>query len=263
MSGNRVPNVGMDSLNETVPSSGPMDVKVSNMPSQERREQLRNWLDAGLREKGKKATDLAVALGITPSRVTEMRQGKRGIKAEELATIAQFLGTEPPQSNGEPANQSLLPLKKHPLTMLKIVGVAEAGAFRQQDMLTQVPETYLQVPPSEAYPSATHYALLVRGDSMDKRGIFDGDHVSVVDYAEIGAPLKNGTLVHVQRSADGGYIEWTVKEVHAFPDRYELWPQSTNPSHKPYTIPRSNYGAYDPEITILGIVVGVHRKLTF
>lgn len=263
MSGNRVPNVGIDSVYGKVPSSGPMDVKVSNMPSQERREQLRNWLDAGLREKGKKATDLAVALGITPSRVTEMRQGKRGIKAEELATIAQFLGSEPPQSIGEPANRSALPLKKHSLTMLKIVGVAEAGAFRQQDMLTQVPEAFLQVPPSEAFPSATHYGLLVRGDSVDKLGILDGDHVSVVDYAEIGSALKNGTLVHVQRSTDGGYIEWTIKEVHAYPDRYELVPRSTNPAHKPYSIPRSNYGAYDPEITILGIVVGVHRKLTF
>ena len=235
------------------------------MHSGGQRERLAAWLDAGLRKPGKKATALADSLGISESAVSNMRKGKRGIKAEELPVIARYLEEEPPADTGrntKVVSGSAYPAPIPKLRMLKVIGVAEAGAFRQIDMLAQVQEQFLEIAGPSAYPSVTHYALIIRGDSMDRAGIVDGDHVSVADYGELGFPLKNGTIVHVERSTDGGYIEWTLKEVHAFPDRYELRPRSSNPAHQPLVIPRTG-DQEDNEIRIRGIVVGVHRILGF
>lgn len=253
----------MDGLAGFAPSSIPMDDKAFHMPAPDRRERLRVWLDESLKRSGKRAIHLAAALDVPPSRVTEMRQGRRNIKAQELSVIAEFLGVEPPDYDDRNGNPADLQARKKGLTLYRVVGVAEAGAFRQQDMLQEALEAFIEAPAPEAFPSATHYALKIRGDSMDLRGIMDGDHVTAVDYSEIGTPLKNGTVVHVQKSSDGGYLEWTLKEVHAFPDRYELQPRSSNPKHRPYVIPRDGVDAGSDEVRILGIVVGVHRLLTF
>jgi len=244
-----------------------MDAKADTMPTADRRERLRVWVDEGLRKNGKTGQELALRLGISPPAVTGIRNGTRRIKADELPIIAEYLGSEPPGGADVPATSrgnSALSQKRHSTNMLKVVGVAEAGAFRQQDMLAQVAEPYLEVPLSEAFPNAKHYALLVRGDSMDRRGIIDGDYVSVVDYSEVGSVLKNGTIVHVQRSTDGGFLEWTIKEIHTHPDHYELRPRSSNSAHQSIIIPRrKDHDDHGEEVRILGVVIGVHRSLDF
>lgn len=49
------------------------------------------WIDKGLRKPGKSNKDMAKALGIEGSRVSELRHGKRRAQASELSTISIYL----------------------------------------------------------------------------------------------------------------------------------------------------------------------------
>lgn len=50
------------------------------------------WITASLEKKDKSRIGLASALGIGPSQVTIMLNGGRRVRADELATIARYLG---------------------------------------------------------------------------------------------------------------------------------------------------------------------------
>jgi transcriptional regulator with XRE-family HTH domain len=58
---------------------------------------------ARLREKKVKNADIARALGVTPSRVTEMFDGTRALKLDEAAKLSEAFDLEPPPSPQVPA----------------------------------------------------------------------------------------------------------------------------------------------------------------
>ncbi|MFC1490536.1 transcriptional repressor LexA [Candidatus Latescibacterota bacterium] len=89
------------------------------------------------------------------------------------------------------------------------------------------------------------FMLRVKGESMIKAGIFDGDYVIVrmqqtVDAGEIGVALIDG--------------EATVKRIYCDGNMVELVPE--NDAMKPITVTRA-----DPSFSIGGKVVGVVRQL--
>ena len=85
------------------------------------------------------------------------------------------------------------------------------------------------------------YFLTVRGDSMDRIGITDGDMVAVRR-----APAANeGDLVIARIESD-----ITMKRYHCGTDSIELHPDSTNPEHEPIRFED------ETDCEIVGIVVG-------
>jgi len=54
--------------------------------------QTQDWIKTALKAKGHKLKDVAITLGITSPRVTDILQGKRGVQAEELMPLAKLLG---------------------------------------------------------------------------------------------------------------------------------------------------------------------------
>ena len=85
------------------------------------------------------------------------------------------------------------------------------------------------------------YFLTVRGDSMDRIGITDGDMVAV----RRSPVADEGDLVIARIGSD-----ITLKRYHEGPDSIELQPDSTNPEHQPIRFED------ETDCEIVGIVVG-------
>ena len=81
-----------------------------------------DWIRDALRETGKTRSGLAKALGRSPSAVTDLLNGSRRLRADEIAIAAAYLGVEPPRLVGggrQPSQQAKVPL----------VGYVGAGAI--------------------------------------------------------------------------------------------------------------------------------------
>jgi transcriptional regulator with XRE-family HTH domain len=78
------------------------------------------WIRAGLKHTGKTRSGLAKALGRSPSAVTDLLNGHRRLRADEISLVAEYLGVEPPRLIGG-GGKPLAP--KAPL-----VGYVGAGA---------------------------------------------------------------------------------------------------------------------------------------
>ena len=85
------------------------------------------------------------------------------------------------------------------------------------------------------------YFLTVRGDSMDRIGLTDGDTVAVRR-----SPVANERDIVIARIGS----DITMKRYHRGTDSIELHPESTNPEHQPVRLDN------EPDCEIVGIVVG-------
>ena len=59
-----------------------------------------DWIRDALKETGKTRSGLARALGRSPSAVTDLLNGSRRLRADEIAVVAAYLGVEPPRLVG-------------------------------------------------------------------------------------------------------------------------------------------------------------------
>lgn len=145
-----------------------------------------------------------------------------------------------------------------------IVGVAEAGAFREAPEYEPDEFEYLSEPPDREYPYARLIGFDIAGDSLNDlkpRPLLPGDRAIALDFSDVEGMfvLRNDLLVVVEQTRDGGHTrEWSVKQLEIYEDRYEFCPRSTNKRHKPIVVPKKVF--HDPSeedgrhVRILGIV---------
>ena len=115
-----------------------------------------DWIREGLRQTRKTRSGLAKALGRSPSAVTDLLNGSRRLRAEEIAIAAEYLGVEPPRlvGGGRPS---------HPTGRVPLVGFVGAGAIAHFYADGQGP--FDEVPaPDAASPSTV--AVQIRGHSL-------------------------------------------------------------------------------------------------
>ncbi len=115
-----------------------------------------DWIRDALRETGKTRSGLARALGRSPSAVTDLLNGSRRLRADEIAVAAAYLGVEPPRLVGggrAPAEGGKVPL----------VGYVGAGAIAHFYADGQGP--FDEVPAPDA-ASARTVAVQIRGHSL-------------------------------------------------------------------------------------------------
>jgi hypothetical protein len=118
-----------------------------------------DWIRKALVETGKTRSGLAKALGRSPSAVTDLLNGSRRLRAEEIAVAAAYLGVEPPRFLGGRAAPSRPP----PGALVPVVGFVGAGAEAHFYADGQGP--FDEVPaPDDA--SASTVAVQVRGHSL-------------------------------------------------------------------------------------------------
>ena len=115
-----------------------------------------DWIREGLKEKRKTRSGLAKALGRSPSAVTDLLNGSRRLRAEEIAVVAEYLGVEPPRlvGGGRP---------RHPTGRVPLVGYVGAGAVAHFYADAQGPFDDVEAPDAA---SASTVAVQIRGHSL-------------------------------------------------------------------------------------------------
>lgn len=202
-------------------------------------------------------------------------RGDVPLTSDQIEICAEFFGVESPlkkksnerHDSAVAARNNVVPLRStlpapiSEFTRYPILGVVDAGAFREADTMSQVERREIDGPVNDIYPNAARMAWESRGDSMNEAGILDGAILIGVDFQEAGGILTNGMTVVVQQDR-GGLIERSVKAVAVYPDRIEFQPRSTNPIHKPI-IYRNGEADNDNliEVTVLTVVHCILKML--
>lgn len=146
------------------------------------------------------------------------------------------------------------------LTQLKVLGLVEAGAWREAEAMgTDIRS--VAAPMDQRFPKSNQFLLEVRGDSMDRcrpTPLLPGTLLRCIDFKSGEVTLKSGQIAVVERKRDGGHlIETTVKRVHVFADRVELHPESSNKIHQPIVI-RNDWKHQDrTTVEVVAIVTGL------
>ena len=113
-----------------------------------------DWIRAGLKRTGKTRSGLAKALGRSPSAVTDLLNGHRRLRADEIAIVSDYLGIEPPRLiGGGPPRPPSAPL----------VGYVGAGAIAHFYADGQGPFDDVDAP-LDSKP--TTVAVQIRGHSL-------------------------------------------------------------------------------------------------
>lgn len=225
-----------------------------------------DWIVAALESKrgpdGKRLTrrGLSKVLGVSEPVVTRLLAGDRRLMHYEIPKIAQYLGEPPPQitsgTNSPPA--TLAPTQfivKH----VPVRGETAGGLWVEYIVGD---DTYEHVPvvPTK-YADLEQFAYRVRGNSMDKAKILDGDYVVCVPYFMARSQLQDGDIVVVERRRAGLY-ERTCKCLEVKPNGASaLVSRSNDPRHAEPLFTVGDGQADDIEIEIVGLVVGRYSPL--
>lgn len=209
---------------------------------------------------------LAARLGISKPTMYGRLRVETDFSTDEVDKMAEYFGVESPVKGKRGLTNNVVSL--HPAAPVSnslsisypVLGVVEAGAFREADLLSQVEPRSVGAPRSASHPNATPMAWLAHGDSMDAAHIFDGMTVLGVDYQEAGGVLANNMIVVVEQNR-GGLIERSVKAVAIFSDRTEFQPRSTNPVHRPIIYRNGNHDD-GIEVKVLTVVHGAYVDLS-
>jgi repressor LexA len=129
-------------------------------------------------------------------------------------------------------------LTSNPVLNVPVLGQVRAGA---PVLAVENIDGYINLDKS-LLDNGADFALRVKGDSMTGVGIYEGDFVLV----RINSRPENGEIV-VARIGE----EVTVKKIYRDTKHSHLRLEAANPAYKPII---------DPDIQIVGKVVGVFRK---
>ena len=155
-----------------------------------------DWIRKALVETGKTRSGLAKALGRSPSAVTDLLNGSRRLRAEEIAIAVDYLGVEPPRLVGggrAPPRNGKVPL----------VGYVGAGAVAHFYADGQGP--FDEVPAPDA-ASGNTVAVQIRGHSLG--ALFDNWLVFYDDVRDPpGDDLVGRMCVCGGRRADSDWRE--------------------------------------------------------
>lgn len=146
-----------------------------------------------------------------------------------------------------------------------IAGRVAAGLFFEVDEFDQSEREIVWLPPDPRYPNARQVVFDVEGGSMNDlkpRPILDGDRVVTLSFEDLGIPIRDGMVVIVERTRDGGHTrEWSVKQVEFYQDRIEFHPRSTDPKYKPIVVKHEDNADDGVQVHILALVTQVLNTL--
>lgn len=192
-----------------------------------------------LEERKMAQADLAGALGLTPSTVSDWCTGKKYPRVSSLQLLADFFGIP----RGRLTEEEALPgTPYHPTRRIPILGRVAAGLplFAEEQI-----EGYTYI---DFGDGAEYFALRVEGNSMNAARIYDGD-LLIVRRQDI---VENGEIAVVLTDEQAA----TVKRFYRQGNIVTLLPQSTDASYGPQV-----YDLSVSRIRVLGKVV--ENKIRF
>lgn len=185
---------------------------------------------------------------------------KKSFKGNGPVKIAQALQCSVEYLNGE-SDDIGVPPKDAPLASgpifkgLPFAGVAEAGVFRKASAIVS-DQSATPLAPSLSYPAIAQAAYVVRGDSLQLRGISEGMFLTTVAVEAVPDALRSGAIVIVRHTRLGGSeIEISARELQFFPDRTELISHPAKGQIDPVVIRDGATSEPDGKAEIVAIVV--------
>lgn len=175
------------------------DTKMGRVPPSEAFDVDR--VRARMKELGVKQADLAKAMGLNQSAISNLLKGQRQVKVHEAAVIEKYLG-----------------MPSEPLVaFVPVIGISSAGNWREA---VNLPKRSVPIPPGIAGVRA--FALEVTGDSMDQV-LIEGAYI-VVDPDQ--TQLFNEKVYLIANNEH----ETQIKLYRGDPARFE--PRSNNDTHQ-------------------------------
>lgn len=194
---------------------------------------------------------LTAAIGATPEMLIDERARLSGDDvSNKLARI------------GEGERMSWAQARAPELTLLPIRDSVQAGAWLMVDDLRQDEPASYPAARDPRFPHAGQWLAPVRGDSVNKLNIVDGDLVHLVDAIEIGYYPRTGDVVEVERLRFGGQErELTLKQIEVTAEGVMLWPRSTNPRwQSPIELLADTNAGEEIEVRIRALVLASIRR---
>jgi SOS-response transcriptional repressor LexA len=202
-------------------------------------------------------------------RKVENGEDNASVNASTLAALAPILkttvaylaeGAGPSSSEGDEVQLS------YAATVPAIVaGRVAAGLFFEVDEYDQSEKERVVVPVDPRYPNARVVLFDVEGNSMNDlrpRPILDGDRLVTLSFDDLNIPIRDGMVVVVERTRDGGHTrEWSVKQVEFYQDRIEFHPRSTDPKYRPIVVHHEGQEDDGVEVRILALVTQIMNTL--
>ena len=212
----------------------------------------REWLKAGLLRPGKSGVGLAKALGIDPSAVSRMLQGKRKLQLHEVDKAAAYLGVEPP-NRGSLRIGAVAP-SQNEVQIVALTKSAAGGVWREVGVSVIFEAVAIPLVPEPRLAGLEQYATRIDGTDFN-RILKPGDYAIFVPFDGIRTAPQDGDIVEVERKR-GDVVETTVRRVRIRGGAVELWPESDDPAwQKPLRL--ADGGRDRAEIT--GYYVGLLR----
>ena len=203
----------------------------------------------------------AEAMGVPVSTYILHENGGRGVPAGRASRYAKFFRVAPEWLLYDRGVSE--PVQIEPsLQELPLIGHIRAGAWLALDDSAQDEPEMRPAAKDPRYPHAKQWLREVVGDSMNAKGIMNGDLAHIADWADTGLALASGQTVEVTQYRDGGELrEVTLKEVEVLADGqgFYLWPRSTNPRWKdPIKLNGSDESGIEVKVT--GLLLAAIRR---
>ena len=180
---------------------------------------------------------MSEALGVSYSTLSDWINGKTYPRIDKIEIMANYFNI-----NKSDLVEDKTTVDSIQITTAPVLSKVSAGMpmYSEENIVD-----YIYLPAHEVKAGKEVFGLVVEGDSMNQE-FKEGDIVivekdSIVENGEIGVVMVNG-------------YNATLKQVKYVQDSIVLMPKSDNPAHDPQIYNK------DDEITIIGKVVGMHRK---
>lgn len=143
------------------------------------------------------------------------------------------------------------------VTEVSLVARVSAGAFRYDEGIDGEQGISVPAVPRGDIPARAQYAVLVDGQSVNKR-IPDGAYAICALFESYPGGAQHGQLVHVVRER-AGLHEHTIKELHFTRHGMVLEPVSTDPKHQEPI--KLESGDAEEVVRIQGVVIGIFQPV--
>jgi len=186
--------------------------------------------------------------------IAHLRSGTKSPGIEFFVKLAGVLKVSPAWLAYGHGDARTVPERTINAYRLRYVGEVAAGLWLSQDSDVDEPVTKdFGLTPSPRWPTDLQFVVRVRGTSIN-RVAPDGSYLLCVDTNRARYHARDGDLVIVERRRYGGSeIERTAKRYRQNEDRFELWPDSTDSTHRPIIIEPHEPGE-GTTIEIIGLV---------
>lgn len=213
-------------------------------------EKFQDRLTAAMKERGIRATDLALKTGLSKARISQYVNGRYIPKSDAILLLSEVLGVSPLWLMGEkedvpaegkspslPAGVS--PVRLHRYPVLGEIACGKPILVREDHDAGYV----------TAADTVADFCLTAKGDSMIDARIYDGDQVFIqqtemVDNGEIAAVVVDDEEV-------------TLKRVYYYPDEEKLVLAAENAGYEPLVF----VGEELDHIHILGRAVAFQARV--